>query len=93
MLFVWYKLYTRLDSIYFLNSLFPSGPEYGTTAASWKGVCTESDRLADLHITIKDRLVNTVHSEVKQWRSDHYKKSIVGHSKETKDLEEDFKKV
>ena len=42
---------------YLLN--FP-GPEYGTTEAAWKAVLVEADRRCELHIKVKDNLLNEV---------------------------------
>ena len=50
------------------------GPEYGTTEAAWKGVLTESDRLCDLHLKVKDNLCNDVMQQVKTWQKDTYHK-------------------
>ena len=71
----------------------PTGPEYGTTQAAWKGVLTEAERVADLHIEVKDKLLNDVQTSIKQWRGDNYTKPIMGHCKQTKELEDGFRKV
>ena len=71
---------------------FP-GPEYGTTEASWRGVLTEAERVSELHIQVKDRLMNEVHTNIKQWQKEHYHKSVMGPSKEFKDLDDQFRKV
>ena len=69
------------------------GPEYGTTEASWRGVLTEAERVSELHIQVKDRLMNEVHTNIKQWQKEHYHKSVMGPSKEFKDLDDQFRKV
>ena len=87
---------SKIQFLITYTHLFPDivlGPEYGTTADSWKSVCTEADCLADLHTTIKDKLIGTVYTDVKLWQKEKYKKPIVGPSKETKELDEGFKKV
>ena len=38
------------------------GPEYGTTEAAWKAVLVEADRRCELHIKVKDNLLNEVSS-------------------------------
>ena len=39
-----------------------AGPEYGTTEAAWKAVLVEADRRCELHIKVKDNLLNEVSS-------------------------------
>ena len=73
--------------------MYPLGPEYGTTQAAWKGVLVESDSMAQIHTEIKEQLMNEVYSKVKEWKSSNFKKAVVGPCKETKHLEEEFKKV
>lgn len=70
-----------------------SGPEYGTTASAWKGVLTEADRMADVHLQICERLRDEVEKEIALWKKENFKKSAIGLCKEAKTLEEDFKKV
>ena len=70
-----------------------AGPEYGTTEAGWKGVLQEAERVAELHLGVKEQLLNNVQNQIKQWRADNYHKSMVGQCKETKELEDMFKKV
>lgn len=50
------------------------GPEYGTTEAAWKGVLVEADRLCELHLKVKDNLVNDAIQQVKTWQKDTYHK-------------------
>ena len=55
---------------------------------------TEADSLADIHLGIKEKLVGEIQSDVKMWKGDHYHKGKLAVSiKETKELEESFKKV
>lgn len=55
------------------NAMF-LGPEYGTTEAAWKGVLVEADRLCELHLKVKDNLVNESTNQVKTWQKDTYHK-------------------
>ena len=68
------------------------GPEYGTTQGAWRGVLTEADHVADLHTEMADRLMLEVHATIKIWQKDNYHKSMM-HFKETKEFEENFRKV
>lgn len=56
------------------NETIEKGPEYGTTEAAWKGVLVEADRRCDLHLKIKDNLINMVVSEIRNWQKDNYHK-------------------
>ena len=69
------------------------GPEYGTMEAACKGVLTEAERVAELHLNVKDRLIGEIQTNIKTWKNDNYTKKLVGPSTGTKELEELFKKV
>ena len=69
------------------------GPEYGTNKNTLKGALDEADHIADVHLTIKNRLLSEVQAEIKEWRNDNYKKQMVGVCKETKTFEDEFHKV
>ena len=43
-----------------LTCWFSPGPEYGTTEAAWKAVLVEADRRCELHLRVKDNLLNEV---------------------------------
>ena len=70
-----------------------TGPEYGTTQAGWVGVLTEAERVADLHIEVKDKLLGDVQNSIKQWRQENYTKPMMGQTKQTKELDDGFRKV
>lgn len=53
---------------------FILGPEYGTMEAAWKGGMVEAERLSDLHLSVRDRLVNDVIAQIKNWQKDTYHK-------------------
>ncbi|KAJ2945299.1 hypothetical protein O0L34_g9380 [Tuta absoluta] len=56
------------------NDLIEKGPEYGTMEAAWKGGMVEAERLSDLHLQVRDRLVNDVIAQIKNWQKDTYHK-------------------
>ncbi|CAH2240143.1 jg6396 [Pararge aegeria aegeria] len=56
------------------NDLIEKGPEYGTMEAAWKGGMVEAERLSDLHLSVRDRLVNDVIAQIKNWQKDTYHK-------------------
>ncbi|GBP40915.1 Protein kinase C and casein kinase substrate in neurons protein 1 [Eumeta japonica] len=51
-----------------------SRPEYGTMEAAWKGALVEADRLCELHLRVRDSLVNDVIAQIKNWQKDTYHK-------------------
>ena len=83
------------DAICYNMIIVLLGPEYGTTAASWKGCLTEAESLADVHLHIRDQLVghDQVQAKVKDWKNEHFHKNMLGSTKETKELDDGFKKV
>ena len=76
-----------------VNAIYTKGTEYGTNKSTLKGVLIEADRLADIHLEIKDQLLNDVQTQIKDWKNDNYKKQMVGACKEAKAFEEEFRKV
>ena len=76
-----------------LHRFCVSGPEYGTTEAAWKSTLVEAERVADMHLAVKDKLVGEVQTDIKAWKAENYHKPMVGPYKETKALEDEFRKV
>lgn len=74
------------------SELIEKGPEYGTTEAAWRSMCEEADRRCDLHVNVKDRLLNEIISSIKQWQKDSYHKSMM-YLKEKKECDDNFRKV
>ena len=56
-----------------LNSL---GPEYGTNKEMLRNFVLEGDKLSDVHVKIKDSLLNLVNSKIRNWKDEHYRKQI-----------------
>lgn len=74
------------------NETIEKGPEYGTTEAAWKGALVEAERRCEMHIRVKDQLLNDVVTEIKQWQKDNFHKSMM-HIKEKKEMDDSFKKA
>lgn len=72
--------------------IIEKGPEYGTTEAAWKGVLAEADRRAELHIKVRDNLLNDVCNSIKNWQKDNFHKTMM-QLKEKKEMDEQFKKA
>ena len=68
------------------------GPEYGTTETAWKTVLNETDRRCELHLRVKDNLVNDVIQSIKNWQKDNYHKQLM-QIKERKELDDQFKRA
>lgn len=74
------------------NDTITKGPEYGTTEAAWRSVLSEADRINETHLRIRDKLMDNVLNQIKQWQKDKYHKSIM-QIKEKKELDDEFKRV
>jgi len=74
------------------ESIIQKGPEYGTTEAAWKAVLVEADRRCELHIKVKENLLNEVVNSIKNWQKDNYHKQLM-QLKEKKEMEDQFKKA
>lgn len=55
-------------------SIYFKGPEYGTMEAAWKGILTEAERLADVHLKVKENLCAGDLQQIKTWQKDNYHK-------------------
>jgi hypothetical protein len=69
------------------------GSEYGTMKNTWMSSLTEADKLAEIHLTTHNVLVDELNKEIKEWQKQNYSKSIVNQLKTPKEYEEEFKKV
>nr|XP_034334066.1 protein kinase C and casein kinase substrate in neurons protein 2 isoform X2 [Crassostrea gigas] len=74
------------------NEFLDKGNEYGTIQGGWRGMLQEADSLADLHNLVADNLMTKDYPSIKAWQKENYHKSMM-HFKETKELEEGFKKA
>ncbi|XP_043211450.1 protein kinase C and casein kinase substrate in neurons protein 2-like isoform X1 [Amphibalanus amphitrite] len=74
------------------NELIEKGPEYGTAEAAWKSVLVEADQRCELHLKVRDNLMNDVHTKVKQWQKDNFHKTMI-HFKEKKEFDDAFRKA
>nr|XP_022335349.1 protein kinase C and casein kinase substrate in neurons protein 1-like isoform X3 [Crassostrea virginica] len=74
------------------NEFLDRGNEYGTIQAGWRGMLQEADSLSELHSLVSENLMNKDYVNIKAWQKENYHKSMM-HFKETKELEEGFKKA
>ncbi|XP_037506444.1 protein kinase C and casein kinase substrate in neurons protein 2 isoform X2 [Rhipicephalus sanguineus] len=68
------------------------GPEYGTTEAAWKGALQEADRTSEMHLRVRDKLLNEVVPQIKTWQKENYHRSMM-QLRERRELDEAFKKA
>ena len=52
----------------------------------------EADRRCELHLRVKDNLVNEIVNSIKNWQKDNYHKQML-QLKEKKEMEDQFKKA
>ena len=75
------------------SDVIEKGPEYGSSKSAWVGSLNEANRLADVHVAIRDQLVNVIQAEVKNWKSQNYKKQVMGGCKVVRTFESEFRKA
>lgn len=74
------------------DDIIDKGPEYGTAMSAWKGIIMEADKRCDLHLLVRDNLVQKVVPDIKQWQKDNFHKTMM-QLKEKKEFDDAFKKV
>ncbi|XP_031623917.1 protein kinase C and casein kinase substrate in neurons protein 2 isoform X2 [Contarinia nasturtii] len=74
------------------GELIEKGPEYGTMEAAWKGILTESERVSDVHLKVKENLCAGEIQQIKTWQKDNFHKNML-QIKERKEMEDLFKKA
>lgn len=56
-------------------------------------LCKEADALSDVHLGVRERLINEIHSSLKRWSKETFHKDIIGRIKEKEEIQESFRKV
>ncbi|KRY00343.1 Protein kinase C and casein kinase substrate in neurons 2 protein, partial [Trichinella pseudospiralis] len=69
------------------------GVEYGSAQEAWKALLQEGRSKADLHLKRRDRLIDEVFNVIKIWSKDNFHKTAFGAVKESKEIEESFKRA
>ncbi len=75
------------------NDFLLKGSEYGTMKATWTSVLNEADKVAEIHLSTHNVLIEELNNDIKNWQKTNYVKSIVNQLKITKEYEEEFKKA
>ncbi|KAL6116736.1 pacsin2 [Pungitius sinensis] len=75
------------------RQLIEKGPQYGTLERAWSALCTEAEKVSDLHMEVKSALMGEDYEKLKNWQRDSYHKQMIGGYKETKEAEDGFRKA
>ncbi|KAI5608579.1 protein kinase C and casein kinase substrate in neurons protein 3 isoform X3, partial [Silurus asotus] len=69
------------------------GAQYGTVEKAWHAFMNAADKLSEIHMELKEKLVMEDSEKIRIWQKDAYHKQMIGGFKETKDAEEGFRKA
>ncbi|XP_051997583.1 protein kinase C and casein kinase substrate in neurons protein 1 [Xyrauchen texanus] len=75
------------------RQLVERGPQYNSLERAWLAVMTEAEKVSELHLEVKNSLLNEDLEKVKTWQKESYHKQMMGGFKETKEAEEGFRKA
>ncbi|XP_029017972.1 protein kinase C and casein kinase substrate in neurons protein 2 isoform X1 [Betta splendens] len=75
------------------RQLIEKGPQYGSLERAWVALCTEAEKVSELHMEVKAALMAEDYEKLKNWQRDSYHKQMIGGFKETKEAEDGFRKA
>ncbi|XP_072311210.1 protein kinase C and casein kinase substrate in neurons protein 2 isoform X3 [Eucyclogobius newberryi] len=75
------------------RQLIDKGPQYGTLESAWSALCTEAEKVSELHMEVKAALMGEDYEKLKNWQRDAYHKQMIGGFKETKEADDGFRKA
>ncbi|XP_028305599.1 protein kinase C and casein kinase substrate in neurons protein 2 isoform X2 [Gouania willdenowi] len=75
------------------RQLIDKGPQYGTLERAWSALCTEAEKVSELHMEVKSALMGEDFEKLKNWQRDSYHKQMIGGFKETKEADDGFRKA
>ncbi|XP_059181834.1 protein kinase C and casein kinase substrate in neurons protein 2 isoform X1 [Centropristis striata] len=75
------------------RQLIEKGPQYGTLERAWSALCTEAEKVSELHMEVKSSLMGEDYEKLKNWQRDAYHKQMIGGFKETKEADDGFRKA
>nr|CAH8829777.1 unnamed protein product [Trichobilharzia regenti] len=73
-------------------SFLDSGLEYGTGSCPWRGLCKEAEAISNIHLNVRNILLDEIQTGLKHWQKEHFHKSSLPpqNLKETKQFDQDF---
>ncbi|XP_049616717.1 protein kinase C and casein kinase substrate in neurons protein 2 isoform X3 [Syngnathus scovelli] len=75
------------------RQLIEKGPQYGMMERAWSSLCTEAEKVSELHMEVKAALMGEDFEKLKNWQRDAYHKQMIGGFKETKEADDGFRKA
>uniref|UniRef100_A0A8D0BRJ1 Protein kinase C and casein kinase substrate in neurons 2 n=1 Tax=Salvator merianae TaxID=96440 RepID=A0A8D0BRJ1_SALMN len=75
------------------KQLVEKGPQYGTVEKSWYSLMSEAEKVSELHLEVKNSLMNEDFEKIKNWQKEAFHKQMMGGFKETKEAEDGFRKA
>ncbi|XP_061124353.1 protein kinase C and casein kinase substrate in neurons protein 2 isoform X2 [Syngnathus typhle] len=75
------------------RQLIEKGPQYGMLERAWSSLCTEAEKVSELHMEVKAALMGEDFEKLKNWQRDAYHKQMIGGFKETKEADDGFRKA
>ncbi|XP_031753729.1 protein kinase C and casein kinase substrate in neurons protein 2 isoform X1 [Xenopus tropicalis] len=75
------------------KQLVERGPQYGTVEKAWHNLMTEAEKVSELHLEVKNALMNEDFEKIKNWQKEAFHKQMMGGFKETKEAEDGFRKA
>ncbi|KAM9845874.1 protein kinase C and casein kinase substrate in neurons protein 2 isoform 1-T1 [Aulostomus maculatus] len=75
------------------RQLIEKGPQYGTLERAWSALCTEAEKVSELHMEVKAALMGEDYEKLKNWQRDSFHKQMIGGFKETKEADDGFRKA
>ncbi|XP_077565985.1 protein kinase C and casein kinase substrate in neurons protein 2 isoform X4 [Stigmatopora nigra] len=75
------------------RQLIEKGPQYGMLERAWSALCTEAEKVSELHLEVKTALMSEDFEKLKNWQRDAFHKQMIGGFKETKEADDGFRKA